>query len=110
MAKEFNPKNIKIVSDGNAFSTNTKIMDKDGNFIGMVQSVDIHMSTEDLLVSADLTILLPEVEVEVYDVILNDKRTIEDEIFAEEFFRDENGLLYNIGSPDPSFVNKKGDK
>lgn len=107
MVKSSNLKSIKIVSDGR-ISSGTRIMDKDGKFIGCVQSVDIHMSTGDAVVSADLTMVLPEIEVEAYDVLLNDKRTIEDEIFAEEFFKDVEFPVYEVGSSDPVFV--KGDK
>lgn len=101
-------KSIKIVSDGNSSSPETKILDHDGNPIGGISSVDVHMSTETPIISADITMLLPKMEIEVYDVILNDKRTIEDEIFAEEFFKGVDFPFYEVGCPDP--VLTKGDK
>lgn len=101
-------KRIKIVSDGNSSSSETKILDHNGNHIGCISSVDIHMSTETPIISADMTILLPKVEIDVYDVILNDKRTIEDEIYAQEFFTELEGFLYEVGNSAPVFT--KGDK
>ena len=99
MAKPSELKSIKVLSNGR--NNATKIVDKDGKPIGCVQSIDIHMSTGEAFASADLIIVLPEVEAEIYDVILNDKRTIEDEIYAEEFFEDFKGFIYEIGRPDP---------
>lgn len=58
-------KKWKIVSDGT--SLGTKVFSPDGAAVGRVQSLTLFFDCEDALVKGTMTVLMPEVEVEILE-------------------------------------------